>query len=64
MLIIVVRVETLLIVELPINHERTDGIAEFCGPVRGVLFALPKGNNDAKFDDLNRIFYQILLGTI
>jgi len=64
MLIIVVRVETLLIVELPINHERTDGIAEFCRPVRGVLFALPMGRNAAKFDALNRIFYQILLGTI
>jgi len=64
MLIIVVRVETLLIVELPINHERTDGIAEFCGPVRGVLFDLPKGDNGAEFDALHRIFYQILLCTI
>jgi len=63
MLIIVVRVETLLVVE-PINQERTDGIAEFCEPVRAVLFALPKGDNDAKFDALHRIFYQILLGTI
>ena len=64
MLIIVVRVETLLIVELPINHKRTDGIAEFCEPARGVLFALPPGDNGTKFDDLNRIFFQILLGTI
>ena len=64
MLIVVVRVETLLIVELPINHERTDGIKEFCEPVRAVHFKLPKGDNGAKFDDLLRIFYQIIRGTI
>ena len=57
-----VRVETLLIVELPIQSTGKSDISEFCGPVRAVLFKLPLGDNGAKFDDLHRIFYQIFQG--
>jgi len=61
-LLIVVRVEALLIVELPIQRTGKSDISELCGPVRAVLFKLPPRDNGAKFDDLHRIFYQIFRG--